>query len=901
MIYLKNTKYLAFLLLLLLYRIPCTDAQDTLTCDNETYSLLKALSNSQLGDGEILVFTTTHQDIAWLDEPEICIINRDKQWLTPFLERLKSDPDFKMDIEQSSIVMEYLQRHPEKKKVFEKNIKEGRICIGGTFMQPYEELYSGESLARQFYLGRKWLKDTFGYVADSYFNVDVPGRTLQMPQIAAKAGIKNIVISRHERGLFNWESPDGSKVRSYTPGHYIFFYNVLGKNDDQAIKAMAKEAKIWYEKFNKNAEKGRAVMPAMLNYEFIWDQKPVENCVPFMTKWNNIKVLKNEKGEVTDVSLPRFRFAIADEFFTRIDETTPELPEIKGERPNPWVYIHGPSHQKAIKASREGDILITQAEKFATANALVEGTFKNYPQKELTRAWEAKIYPDHGWGGKGGQVTDALFLRKFIFARDGAEAILERSLFDIAAKIKTKLEKGVPVVIFNSLNWERTDPVNFTISFDTGEARGIIVADSEGKTLPAQLTDRQFYADSSLKSASAHFIAPNVPSIGYKTFYIKTTQDKTISINANREKAFENQFFKVTFANGGLNSIFDKELNKELIDTSKFKAGEVFTMHSEGNGAGEFSQVQQPDMEGFDKTGNHETNWKLGETGSVFTSFIMRQSINHAVIEQEITFYNDIKKVDFLVGVLNWEGILYREFRMALPLNMNEGEVSYEVPFGTVTVGKDEMEGAAGERYDTPCVEIHPRGIENWISASNSDFGVTMSSSVAVADWIDPTDNPVSNQVLQPLLLASRKSCHYEGNEYLQTGDHHFEFSITSHKPGWENGAKHGRQANEVLKAVVVNNRFETASLPESLSFFKSDQEDILLTTVKKAEESNEIVIRLVELGGEEKVVHIESFKNITQANLTNLIEEEVKPLPVTKGKVQLKLGHHCIETLKIQ
>jgi alpha-mannosidase len=876
------------------------NAQQTLNCGNETFDLLKTLSDSKLGGGEILLFTTTHQDIAWLDEPEVCIINRDKQWLTPFFERLESDPDFKMDIEQSSIVMEYLQRHPGKKPLLEKYIKEGRICIGGTFMQPYEEMYSGESLSRQFYLGRKWLKDNFDYVADSYFNVDVPGRTLQMPQIAAKAGVKNMVISRHERGLFNWESPDDSKVRTYSPGHYIFFYNVLAKSDDEAIKEMAKEAIIWYEKFNKDAKKGTAIMPAMLNYEFIWDQKPVENCLPFITKWNSIETIKNKKGETASVSLPKFRYAIADEFFTSINKTSLELPEIKGERPNPWLYIHGPSHQKAIKASREGDILITQAEKFSTANALIEGSFKNYPTDELNEAWEAKIYPDHGWGGKGGQITDALFLNKFIFARNKAEAVLNATLSDISSKIVTHPENGTPVVVFNSLNLERTDPVSVKMNFDPQEAPAIEVTDQKGNLVPVQLTESEYYSDGYLKSGNIHFNAQRVPSIGYKTYYIKPTQKKNNKIEATESNTFENQFYKVTFSNGGLSSIFDKELNKEIIDASKFMAGEVFTMRSEGNGAGEFSQVQQPDMEGFDKTGNYKNNWELVEKGPLFTSFKMRRQIKHAVIEEEIIFHNELKKIDFIIDILNWEGVLYREFRMAVPLNMKNGSVTYEVPFGTVTVGKDEMEGAAGERYDTPCKDIRPRGIGNWISSSNTDFGFSMSSSVVAADWIDPTDQPADNQIIQAILLASRKSCHGEGNEYLQTGNHSFKFSISSHKSGWENGAAFGRRANETLKAIIVNHTYKSAALPESLSFFETNQPNVLISTVKKAEDTDEIVVRMVDMEGKDKTVTLKSFKKIEQAKLTNLIEEEIKELKVDKQSVQLQLGHHAIETIKI-
>ena len=69
------------------------------TCNEETYSLLKKLSDSQLSKGNIYLFTTTHQDLAWLNNIDACIADRDTLWLTPFLQRLQDDPTFKMDIE----------------------------------------------------------------------------------------------------------------------------------------------------------------------------------------------------------------------------------------------------------------------------------------------------------------------------------------------------------------------------------------------------------------------------------------------------------------------------------------------------------------------------------------------------------------------------------------------------------------------------------------------------------------------------------------------------------------------------------------------------------------------------------------------------------------------------------
>ena len=81
-----------------------------------------------------------------------------------------------------------------------------------------------------------------------------------------------------------------------------------------------------------------------------------------------------------------------------------------------------------------------------------------------------------------------------------------------------------------------------------------------------------------------------------------------------------------------------------LLNTEKFLGGEVITMRSVGNGAGEFDAVQQPDMEGFDKTSNHAVPWKVEEDGPVYTSYKMRTPIRNAVIEQTYVYIIRLKK-----------------------------------------------------------------------------------------------------------------------------------------------------------------------------------------------------------------------------------------------------------------
>lgn len=861
----------------------------------KTVSSLLELSKSNLSSGKIFLMNSSHQDIAWMDTPENCVIERDTMLLTPLFEMAEKDKNYRFDVEDALMLKEYTERHPGKKELVKEMLKDGRISCGSSFTQPYEEMYSGEALARQFYFGAKWLKDGFNYNANVYWNEDVPGRTLQMMQLMRKAGTKYMMISRFERGLYKWYSPNGSYITTFSPGHYSNAFAPLQKNFYEAAQFIATSSLDWQKYYTNKSNS--PVIPLLSD----WDMSPAKDYSNLIQQWKAIKELQNENGDYVPAQLPGFKIASAPEFFDALMNENPKLKTIAGERPAVWLYIHGPSHQKAIKASREGDILLTQAEKFATANSLVQGSFANYPATRLKNAWESKIYPDHGWGGKHGDITDAFFKQKFEFAKTEATIILNENLVELASQIKTNLQKGRPFVVFNSLNWERSDPVSIEIHFENSQAFNIQLNDFDEKKINIQLNNIENYPDGSIKKATINFIAENIPSIGYKTYYLKALK----KINSAKEKKFtkevENQFYKLKFANGGLASIFDKKLNKEIINSDKFTAGEIFTMHSEGNGAGEFADIQQPDMKGFDKTGNYTTHWEVDESGTVFTTYKYRQQLKDVVVEQKIKLYHQQKRIDFEPALLEWKGVLYREFRMALPLKMNDAKIAYEVPFGVVEVGKDEMKGAAGERYTTICKNIHPRGIENWIGASNTEFGVTMSSSVVAADWIDPTDNPVSYPVLQPVLLASRRSCHWEGNEYLQAGNHYFRFSITSHRPGWKNGAAFGRQANETLKAIWTGNKSPKAELPETMSFFKTNQQNVLISTVKKAEDSNDIIIRMVDLEGKDKTVTFESFKKITKAQRTNLIENDIENLPLTNQKLEFKLGHHSIETIKIK
>ena len=130
----------------------------------------------------------------------------------------------------------------------------------------------------------------------------------------------------------------------------------------------------------------------------------------------------------------------------------------------------------------------------------------------------------------------------------------------------------------------------------------------------------------------------------------------------NPEEAANN--FKALIQEG-LSKIFEAcKIYVDLIDQSvedaeKFRAGEVFTIRSEGNGAGEFDKIQQPTMEGFGKTGDHPAQWEPEGSGDVFSAWKRRSSLLHAVVEQKIILHHQLKRIDFEISLLNWECILF--------------------------------------------------------------------------------------------------------------------------------------------------------------------------------------------------------------------------------------------------
>jgi alpha-mannosidase len=836
-------------------------------------------------NGTIYIIQSSHQDIGWMNTPEYCREERIEDIIIPALDIMKKDDSFTFEMEQTLNLMEFLDKYPSRKDEIIQRYKEGRFLWGATYNQPYEGLATGEQLIRQVYYGRKWIRENLPACDDiTANNIDVPGRSLQIPQIFAKSGIKYFFVSRMGEGMYDWYSPDGSKVFTYSPGNYGWASMIWKFFDDGAVNAFHKlhhRSVLWSDYYKEHA------IPPHYAVLISCDATKPVNFRNVIDEWNAI-------AEQAGVPLPRLKNSTAEAYFHAVNTAESHFEEISGERPNLWLYIHGPAHYEATLLKRKAGILLPAAETFYTMNALLEGSLNNYPRAEFDRAWMASIYPDHGLGGKNGDITDKIFEDSLAVGYTIGNRMLTTSLAAITDKINTAVND---LIVFNDLTWQRSDIAYYELDEQAGT--NVVIKDDTGKEVPSQIItkdDKKIIA----------FQTRDIPSIGYKAYTIAKgkKQSQTPEDITQLSNSYENRYYKITLGDGGIASLYDKELNRELLETSKFKGGDVLDAGYTGNGAGEFTMIKGVTAGDLSRLSSRATQWKRIHMGALFVEYQNTQQTAHAKIIQSVRIYHNQKKIDFDISLIDFNGAHNRQYRIAFPLNMKERTINYEVPMAVLEVGKDEMKKIPGGwgwdgTYTQRPEEAHPREIQNFISASGNGFGLTLSSCVAVADYIDPSREQADYPVLQGILLSSHKSCHGEGNWYAQPGTHHFHFSISSHGEGWEQGYPFGIAANHPLKVVRKNNK--GGFLHKENSLMSVSDPFVALSLVKKSDNDNQLIIRLTEMRGRDTHVNITLPQEIKKVIRTNLIEEEQEEMNIPPGKtITLPMKRNSIETYKL-
>ena len=875
-----------------------------------TFRLSRKLSvpayHSYFDGGTFDFFTTNHNDLGWLDTQQVTADYRSAELILPAMELLKQYPDFRYSMESVIYLMEFLDRHPEKREEMAQLMRDQKFVWGCTYVQNLEARVGPENLVRQFYLGRRWLKKNFpGSDSIHYCKTDPPCMTWQMPQILSRAGIKYVIQGRFPWGFYHWEGPEGSRV-------FVFAFRYA----DPRLLPNPKGNRGWlsYAADREAYYEPRRLPPQMI-FDFNGDYlPPPPSLIPFVHEQNSAmkrfaaKWNEHYSGQPSrQIEPPMVRFVEAQGMLDELTKHEMNIETVKGDWPLNWAYYDEPGHRTGLLAGREAHNRIVVAERLS-ASLMQGASAEPYPEKVFGEAWKTNCWPDHGWGGNRGTLTDANYVEAFVKSKDLADRLLDGAGARLARAVPRKSSE-LSMVVYNPLSWRRTDLVRARFA-KPAEWSAFSVRDSEGIDVPFEITSDALEK----QGVEIAFVAEDVPSAGYRTYYLGPTNSPAPQARPLSGETMENDFLRVVLGAGGLKSLFDKRLKAEILKTDKFFGGEVLQFTAPG---GAWDDTEIVTTEDFDKTSNHDFRTLSFRQGPVITKAVREAQFKHFRLRQAFLLYPRLDRVEMDVQVLDWDGPKARELRVAFPINLpKDFRLSYEVPFGTVEIGKDEIDfSLLPASKDCQFVSAIYGGDKplpfreaiNWIDASSNrhqKFGCLAASDCTVHLFEDQSADPVTYPILQHVLLSTRKSLAWNPDYWFtQEGSHTFRMALYPHAGGWRERYREGIAFNYPLQAFVEpGTGGGKASLPSAGEFLRLAPANLIMTALKKSEDDESLTLRFYEAEGRANVrAHIQLLEPIKQAWKTNLIEEDPAPITVTTaGAAELDVKPWEIVTLKL-
>ncbi len=758
------------------------------------------------------------------------------------LDRLEEFPDLKFTT-ACAAYYEWIENiDPQMFEEIKQRVKEGRWNIaGGWYIQPDCNTPCGESFARQSLISQRYFKKKFGICAKTGYNVDSFGHNKNIPMILKQSGMDNYVFMRPGEQdktnlptLFNWESADGSSVSAYRlPKDYA-----LREKCDEWIPEYTKKAQeedMDYMMFIGIGNHGGGPSVALLD-------------------------------EIKKVGGPTY-YSTLEEYFKTIDKD--KLPLWKSELQHHGVGCYS-SYAIIKMGNRKCEQNLLAAEKLCMlANNL---TGMKYPHDELERAWKITLfnqfhdimggcsikdaYEDSANGhGEVMHITEQyinLAMQKICMAVDTlrGETLPCYKIQDWDTyKVWLHGALGTPLVVFNPHTW----PVSAEIELSSNALK---VTDENDVEIPVQKIRSKFLSAEDLYGS---VFKAEIPPLGYRVYryYVLEKSEKNFENEMLIGETFiENSKIRVEFdkTTGDICRFYDKTNKKYIIDKP-------------------CSAVVIDDI--YDSWA-HDT-LTLGETEGNFTSpeFTVLESGNVRSILRVKTYYKNswIQRDYILLAGSD-------EVRVKVKMMFNEHHKCVKFSFPT-----DREKIIAQIPYGT---------IERPCDTGEESFGMWFASGdLCVANngkhGYDTHDGFMRMTILRTAIYAHHMPTYEQDDfcEYMDLGMHEFMYSIYPFK----DNADAERRATELNSPLrFVNASFHNGELPEMKSCFSCDNNDIVVSAIKKCEDNDKTIVRFVEMNGENSDVNIQIFdKNIKTEfthNSLKTVNEDAKELNLLEWEI---------------
>ncbi|MCX6343654.1 MAG: glycosyl hydrolase-related protein [Armatimonadetes bacterium] len=757
------------------------------------------------------------------------------------------------------LMKEYYPADFEKVKAY---VKAGRWFPCGSSMEESDvNVPSAESLIRQILYGNHYFRRELGKASIEYMLPDCFGFPASLPSILAHCGIKGFSTQKLTWGsavgipfkVGVWEGLDGSFViAALDPGDY-----------GGRIREDLSQNKNWLERINQNGKTSGVF--ADYRYYGTGDQggAPTEDSVKWVEK------------SVSGIGPIKIISSSADQLFKDIKPSQiAGLPRYKGDLLLTQHSAGSLTSQAYMKKwNRHNEQLADGAEKTLIAASWLGGMI--YPQKKLNDAWTLVM------GGQFHDILPGTSIPKAyeyswndeILAMNQFSNVMEQAVGVIASAMDTRA-KGTPIVIYNPLNVAREDLVEATVPLTAKSAR---VIGPDGKETPSQIIDR------TSDGVKVLFVA-KAPSVGFAVYDVQPSEITPKSGNLKvTESSLENARYKIKLNNAGdVSSIYDKLAKNELLSAPMCLAFQyenprefpAWNMDWEDQSKPPHSYVDGKASIGILENGPVRVAVAVTREaeGSKFTQ-IVRLSAGSA--GNRIEFSDQI----------DWRS---REccLKAVFPLTVSNPLATYSWETCSVQRGNNDP-----AKYEVPS--------HQWFDLTDKEgaYGVS-----ALSDCKYGSDKPDDSTLRLTLLHTPGTRGGYHDQASQDWGKHKINYGLAGHSGDWREGQTDWQALRMQQPLIAFETIKHEGKLGKKFAILKLSDPRIRVLAVKKAEDTDEVILRMVEMDGKKaKSVKISFAAPITTAREVNGQEQPIGLISVKDSALDINFTPYQIRTFALK
>ena len=382
-----------------------------------------------------------------------------------------------------------------------------------------------------------------------------------------------------------------------------------------------------------------------------------------------------------------------------------------------------------------------------------------------------------------------------------------------------------------------------------------------------------FEGNATVKVDGKTYSVCNIPAKGYKVIGKHELKN---SVKADRN-SIENDYFKITIdENGTLSSIFDKQNNRQVL--KKGERGNVITAYED----------LPRDYDNWELSNYYtDKSWEVNKVKSVKVikdgdraGVEIKKAFLNSVLVQKIWLYDDIARIDFDTYI-DWKES-HIVLKTAFPVDVNTDKATFDIQFGSV-----ERPTHFNTSWDEARFEVCAH---KFVDVSEYGYGVSLINDCKYG-------HSVHDGVIGLTMLKS-------GTYPDRTADkceHYFTYSLYPHSGDF-------KQGGTINQAYFINNpmtafkiKKQDGVLPDSFSLISSNDENVVIETVKKAEDGDGIIVRMYESFNKRTETVLNTGFDFKSVTICDLLENNVKKVRTRQRQIPLTIKPFEIVTLKIR